>query len=181
MASVDRNDRDLAAMLRTAHQLGPEAGEVFTKILVAYDRSPHARAALGHAVDIARTQQAELTVLTSYSTGLAWPGVGLGGLDQTLYDQIVEAARAEGQAAIDDAVQQLPEGMMAATRLVHAPAAEAILAEAGQGGYDLIVVGSRGRGDAGSMFLGSVSHRVVHSCHLPVLVVTSRRDAEPAA
>jgi hypothetical protein len=32
---------------------------MFTKILVAYNRSPHARAALVHAVDIARTQQAD--------------------------------------------------------------------------------------------------------------------------
>jgi nucleotide-binding universal stress UspA family protein len=34
---------------------------MFTKILVAYDRSPYARAAVGHAVHIARTQQAQLT------------------------------------------------------------------------------------------------------------------------
>jgi len=154
---------------------------MFTKILVAYDRSPHARAALGHAADIARPQGAKLSVLTCYSTLLAWPGVGLGGLTQSIYDELIEGARAEGQAAIDEALQQLPEGMTAATRLVDAPVAQAILDEASQGGYDLIVVGSRGRGDAGSMFLGSVSHRVLHGTHLPVLVVAARTDGQAAA
>jgi nucleotide-binding universal stress UspA family protein len=154
---------------------------VFTKILVAYDRSSHARAALAQAVDIARTQQATLTVLTSYSTVLAWSGVTVPGLTQTIYDELMEAVRAEGQAAIDEAVKQLPDGMTAGTRLVDAPAAEAILGEASQGGHDLIVLGSRGRGDVGSMLLGSVSHRVLHSSHLPVLVVTARADAQPAA
>src|SRR5450631_13375 len=154
---------------------------MFTKILVAFDRSSHARAALVQAIDIARTQQASLTVLTSYSTVLAWPGATMPGLTQTIYDELMESARAEGQAAIDEAVKQLPEGMTAATRLVDAPAAQAILGEASQGGYDLIVVGSRGRGDVGSMFLGSVSHRVLHSSQLPVLVVTARMDGQPAA
>ena len=128
---------------------------MFTKILVGYDQSAHARAALTEAVDIARTQNATLTVLAAYSTFLAWPGVGLGALSQSIYDDLVTAA----------------------TRLVEAPAAEAILAEVSEGCYDLIVLGSRGRGDVGSMFLGSVSHRVLHSSRIPVLVVTARTDA----
>jgi nucleotide-binding universal stress UspA family protein len=154
---------------------------MFTKILVAYDRSSHARAALAQAIDIARSQQATLTVLTSYSTVLAWPGVTMPGLTQTIYDELIDAARAEGHAAIDEAVKQLPNGMMAATRLLDAPAAEAILGEAGEGGYDLIALGSRGRGDVGSLFLGSVSHRVLHNSHLPVLVVTAPSDAQHVA
>jgi nucleotide-binding universal stress UspA family protein len=150
---------------------------MFTKILVAYDKSVHARAALAEAVDIARTQTATLTILTAYSTALTWPGVGLGGLSQSIYDDVLAASRAGGQAALDDAVQQLPDGIQAATRLVDAPAADAILSECSGGGYDLIALGSRGLGDVGSMFLGSVSHRVLHSCRIPVLIVTARAAA----
>jgi nucleotide-binding universal stress UspA family protein len=150
---------------------------MFTQILVGYDQSNHARAALAEAADIARTQNAKLTVLTAYSSFLAWPGVGFGALSQSIYDEVLAASRAEGQGAVDDAVKRLPEGVTAATKLIDAPAAEAILSEVNEGGYDLIVLGSRGRGDVGSLFLGSVSHHVLHSSRLPVLVVTARPDA----
>jgi nucleotide-binding universal stress UspA family protein len=147
---------------------------MFTKILVAFDNSSHARVALADAVDIARTQNATLTILTAYSAFLAWPGVGLGALSQPIYDEVVAASRATAQAALDEAVKLLPEGMKAETRLVDAPPAEAILDECHEGGYDLIALGSRGLGDVGSMFLGSVSHRVLHSSRIPLLVVTAR-------
>jgi nucleotide-binding universal stress UspA family protein len=147
---------------------------MFTKILVAFDQSTHARAALTEAVDIARTQNATLTILTAYSTYLAWPGVGLGGLSQSIYDEVVAASHAAGRAMLDDAVKQLPGGMTAATRLVDSPAAEAILDECNAGGYDLVALGARGFGDVGSLFLGSVSHRVLHSSRIPVMIVTAR-------
>lgn len=38
-------------------------------------------------------------------------------------------------------------------------------------GIDLIIIGSRGRGAAKEMFFGSVSHHVIHSSSIPVLVV----------
>jgi nucleotide-binding universal stress UspA family protein len=37
--------------------------------------------------------------------------------------------------------------------------------------YDLIVIGSRGRGTMKELFLGSVSNYVVHSSKIPVLIV----------
>lgn len=154
---------------------------MFTKVLVAYDRSPHARAALAHAVDIARTQHAQLTVLTSYSTVLAWPAMAAPGVSQDLYDELIDGARAEAQTALDEVGEQVPAELAAAIRLVDAPAADAILAEVDQGGHDLIVMGSRGRGDARSMLLGSVSHHVLHGSHVPVLVVTAAATADEAA
>lgn len=111
---------------------------------------------------------------------LAWPGVGFGALSQTVFDELMASARADAQKVIDDAVETLPQGVTSATKLIEGRAAEAILTEAREGGYDLIAVGSRGRGDIGSMFLGSVSHRVLHNCHLPVLVVTAPGTPGPA-
>ena len=49
--------------------------------------------------------------------------------------------------------------------------ADEIVRSAQELGVDLIVTGSRGAGVVGSVILGSVSHRVMHYAHCPVLVV----------
>lgn len=50
------------------------------------------------------------------------------------------------------------------------PATE-ILQEAEDGGYEMIVMGSHGRGALGGFLLGSVSNRVTHHANCPVLIV----------
>lgn len=48
---------------------------------------------------------------------------------------------------------------------------EKITKIANSGGYDLIVIGSRGRGSTKEMFLGSTSNHVLHKANAPVIVV----------
>ena len=50
-----------------------------------------------------------------------------------------------------------------------APEALADFAEAGQ--FDLVVVGSKGRGAVARVLIGSVTDRLVHICKRPLLVV----------
>jgi len=79
-----------------------------------------------------------------------------------------EAAEKRLRRAIDEA---FPGGSQVEVeaRLVDSDAAHALLSQGA--GADLIVVGSRGRGDIASALLGSVSSHVVHHADCPVVVV----------
>ena len=46
-----------------------------------------------------------------------------------------------------------------------------IVDDAIQHGVDVIVMGSRGRGDLAGLILGSTAHKVIHLADRPVLVV----------
>jgi hypothetical protein len=57
------------------------------------------------------------------------------------------------------------------------PARPALLRALEQGQYDLLVMGSRGRGAVRSVLLGSVSHYVLHHSPVPVLIVHAESSA----
>jgi nucleotide-binding universal stress UspA family protein len=142
---------------------------MFTSLLVGVDRSQHAQVALTQAVDIARTQRASLTVLVAYSTLMPWGPVAP--LPQTAIDEFVAGVRNDAQAIADEARSAIPAEVSAEVLVVEAAPAQALLERAAASKHDLIVVGSRGRGDAGSLFLGSVSHAVLSRSRVPVLIV----------
>ena len=52
--------------------------------------------------------------------------------------------------------------------------ADTLVEYAEQVGADLVVVGSRGRGDIASLVLGSISHRVLHLAQCDVLIVRAQ-------
>jgi nucleotide-binding universal stress UspA family protein len=142
---------------------------MFTSILVGIDRSQHAHVALSQAVDIARTQHASLTVLVAYTTQMPWGPVAP--LPQSAVDDFIAGVRSEAQAIADEARSTIPSEVRAEILVVDATPAEAVLDQAVTGGHDLIVLGSRGRGDAESFLLGSVSHAVLNHSRVPVLIV----------
>ncbi|MNV78280.1 Stress response protein NhaX [compost metagenome] len=63
------------------------------------------------------------------------------------------------------------EGLNAEVELLQGSPAEVILKYAKEHAIDVIVIGSRGLGGIREFVLGSVSHNVVQSARIPVLVV----------
>jgi nucleotide-binding universal stress UspA family protein len=130
------------------------------KVLVAYDGSENARLALEYAA--AKHRDDELTVISVVPAQYGFRG---GGVDPT---HSVE----DNRTMLDEAAALLRErGVSAhAVESIGDPA-NAILDAAEQGGYDLVIVGSRGLNAVERFLTGSVSSRVVSHAPCSVLVV----------
>lgn len=80
--------------------------------------------------------------------------------------------REEGDAAIQPASVILTKADVKHKRTVEiGPVAETIGRYAQEGGFDTIVMGTRGMGSFGNLVLGSVATRVIHTAEIPVTLV----------
>lgn len=147
---------------------------MFKKILVPYDGSTGADAALDKAIGLARLCHATLLILTVYrhramleaSLSMVRGNVQLGG-------NLDEAMRASAREAADFAkAQALAAGLPKVQAFIKAGhPARTIVSFGEEKGCDLIVLGSRGLGSTEGYLLGSVSHKTTGLAKCPVLVV----------
>lgn len=149
---------------------------MFRHILVAIDGSDHARQALVEAIDLARTSSATLTVMTVVPKANPW-ALGGGYYVPLNLDELQRQAERNYERTLGTAIAAWVPDDMPVTGIVRRGAvAPTIVDEAVAGNHDLIVVGSRGRGEVRSLLLGSVSHDVLHSSPIAVLVVHAARS-----
>jgi nucleotide-binding universal stress UspA family protein len=148
---------------------------MFRSILVAVDGSQGAREALEEAIELARDTGARLTLI-SVAVPFRWrlPSPYIAPLPAE-----GELAR-EAQEVADRAAALVPDDVPVSTVVRSGPAAKAILDRIEQGEHDLVVMGSRGLGLAGSLLLGSVSRAVLSHSAVPVLVHPARAGHSPA-
>jgi nucleotide-binding universal stress UspA family protein len=154
-----------------------DTGSTFHNILVAYDGSAHAEAALQLAIELAQKHNAALGIVHAYQHVADVLGI-------PNFDEFVAAVVRIGEEVLTTARAQVPAGIVAETHLLEGPAAHAILRVAETRGYDLIVIGSRGRGQMSSLLLGSVSTVVAQRAHCHVLIAhglsqTGAADEKP--
>lgn len=151
---------------------------MFHDILVAFDGSTSARQAVTAAVELARCNHAALTVMTVMPTTNPW-ALGGGYYVPVNLDELYEQTQRNYERLLEEAVAIVPDDLPVTTLLKRGAADAAIVEQARAGHHDLIVMGSRGRGDLRSLLLGSVSHHVLQSSPVPVLVVHASDHAEP--
>jgi len=144
---------------------------VLTNILVGLDGSPSSQRALEHAIDLARAGGGKLTLMTvapPVATYVTLAGVSIetmsAELDKWAANLLDEAARAVPSDVTADRVQGRGD------------AGPEILKELKRGGYDLVVLGTRGRGRTQEGLLGSVNGYIHFHAQIPLLSVPDKAD-----
>ncbi|HEX9235496.1 MAG TPA: universal stress protein [Actinomycetota bacterium] len=135
----------------------------FKRILLAVDGSEPSNRAVALTADLAEQTEAEVLVVHVYEREPAKFGAFP-----------LETGEDAGEI-LDDAVRILKDrGISARGELrtgIFGRAARIILEEANDFDAGLVVLGSRGLSDLAGLVLGSVTHKVLHVTHCPVLVV----------
>ncbi|MEJ8278176.1 universal stress protein [Pseudonocardia spirodelae] len=138
-------------------------------VVVGVDGSPGAEAVLVHAFEAAAARGVALVAVRAWSEPAMDPAVVV------LLD-LAELARAEA-AELDRALEPLRDKYPAVdvvTHVAHGSPAAALIGASG--GAGLVVVGTRGRGPAAGLLLGSVAQALLHHALCPVAVVRPEHD-----
>jgi nucleotide-binding universal stress UspA family protein len=143
------------------------------RLLVAYDESPQATAALSHA--LSNYPDAEVTVLhvTDPREWVYVDDVGGGYYSDVAYERAQESA----EELLDDAAALAAEGdveVEAATE-VGRPV-DTIVSYAEEGEFDHIVMGSHGRTGLSRFLLGSVAEAVARRSPVSVTIIREADD-----
>jgi nucleotide-binding universal stress UspA family protein len=138
---------------------------MYDKILVAVDHSEISDRAVLAARDLALLSNGEVWVLHLREREIAAKTAVV------VADETPDEAKASVAAIADKltAVGVKAHGEVRNTLFGYA--AREIVDDAIQHGVDVIVMGSRGRGDLAGLVLGSTAHKVIHLTDRPVLIV----------
>ena len=150
------------------------------KILVAYDGTPGAEAALKEIIHAGFPQQAEAKVFTAADVWLP-PSTPEGKQSDdphyvASHEKATEALREAGRIAMEGArrVHELFPGWNVSNGAQADSPAWGILAEAKRWGADIVVIGSHGRNPLEKFFLGSISFKVAAEAECSVRVTRPR-------
>lgn len=138
-----------------------------SKILVPVDGSENAKRALDQAISIAKGSNASITIVNVAEKP---PTVYVE--SQKILNEISRMSREQASKVLDeyDALAE-SRGVKADSVIIEGEPAASIIAYAEKGGFDMIVIGSRGLGKFKELLLGSVSSKVVSGARCSVLIV----------
>lgn len=142
-------------------------------ILIATDGSDQAIAATRFVRTLANPATlGRVTVMAVIRPITTSPFITMTSVSQDVWDSINVSAENSAKAAIQKVVDALAGIAPQTDTLIRSGSpADEIVHTAKELDVDMIVIGSRGWGEIRSVLLGSVSERVLHIAHCPVLIV----------
>jgi nucleotide-binding universal stress UspA family protein len=151
------------------------------RILVAVDFSDCSRLAARRAGELARAFGARLYVVHAWQVPVFVPPDAMVGESPRQLQTFARLAEQEAQDNLSSFVDQArKDGVpVDAARLLMGEPAHAIVLEAEQGDYDMVVLGTHGRTGMKHVVLGSVAEKVVRRGSRPVMTV--RKANRPSA
>jgi nucleotide-binding universal stress UspA family protein len=145
-------------------------GVVFRKILVPVDFSEPSKTALHYARELALQSGAELHLLHVADDPMllaGWTALAAGSMMETgeeaaaIREQLTALLTADDRARLKNGVHVV----------VGQPTGLAVSRFASEGEYELIVIGTHGRGGLTHVLMGSVAEQVVRTAPCPVLTI----------
>jgi nucleotide-binding universal stress UspA family protein len=127
---------------------------MFRNILVSVDGSAHSDRALDEAIDIARADQARITILTAITQPPVWAASAMAAGACAVTGAELEKEAVE---VMRRAVSRVPDDIPVTTMISRKPIRAALMSRLSDSPHDLLVMGSRGRGALSASLLGSAS------------------------
>jgi nucleotide-binding universal stress UspA family protein len=159
----------LEAVDRIAPPVPADAPPV-RRILVAFDGSPGAWAALERAIEIAVGQSALLTIAAVVPEPHLYAGFGPLALPYTP-ETLRRDAEREMLRVLAEARDEVPANVSVTTRLLRGRPARALAALAGDGDYDLVVTGPRPSSRLRRLLGAGVTHALLSRTRASVLAI----------
>jgi nucleotide-binding universal stress UspA family protein len=159
----------LEAVDSTAPPLAADAHPV-RRILVAFDGSPGAWAALERAIDIAASQRALLTIAGVVAEPHLYAGFGPLAVPYSP-EALRRDAEREMLRLLAMARDEVPADVSLTTQLLVGRPAKALAALAATGDYDLVVTGPRPTTCLRRLFGAGVTHKLLSRTRASVLAI----------
>ncbi len=135
------------------------------KVLVPVDKSDYSVRAVEYAAEFAKKMNSSIHLVHchhKYPSYLGEPFL------QEAIDRIHDKAK---NVLVPYKKYLTEEGIECTDLLLEEPVGEVITKIAKIENVDLIIMGTKGKSDIEGLLLGSVSHKVIHYAHCPVMII----------
>ena len=126
------------------------------KPLLAYDGSPAADRALQVAIELASRSHGRLTILSAV---VQIPCLAYTGAAAEAVAEVRRSCLTDAERVLCRAVDRVPQGIPVTKLVSSRPIEHALARETREGDYDLVILGSRGRGPIRSALFGAWAGR----------------------